>query len=77
MVVSLVALAMFEWWYMFPVKNVTYGLPWLSLLEAVRHAVLFREPEGAPVNWLSLFRVFVFSKPTATSRRLLVFPEIL
>jgi len=60
-----------------PVKNVAYGLRWLPLLEAVRHAFLFREPEGASVNWLSLFRVFVFSKPIATCRRLLVFPEIL
>jgi hypothetical protein len=60
-----------------PVKNVACGLTRLPLLEAVRRAFLFREPEGASVNWLSLFCVFVFSKPIPTRRLLLVFPEIL
>jgi hypothetical protein len=60
-----------------PVKNAANGLPWLSLMEAVRHAFMFREPKGASVNWLPLLRVFVFSKPIPTCRMLLVFPEIL
>jgi hypothetical protein len=60
-----------------PVKNAANGLPWLPLMEAVKHACMFREPEGASVNWLPLFRVFVLSKPIPTCRLLLVFPEIL